>query len=110
MKIKVINTTTNSLEVAKNISKLLIQSKLSPCVQIIPKIISIYKWNKKIENSNEYLLIIKTTEKNLKYCINIIEDNHNYDIPEIISIDAKLLSNKYKKWFVGFYNIFATIC
>ena len=56
MKIKIINTTTNSNETARLIAENLVKMNLSPCVQIIPKNESFYKWNGKLENSKEFII------------------------------------------------------
>ena len=99
MKLKIITTTTNTLSNAKSISKALIDNKLTPCVQILPNILSIYRWNNKIINNNEFLMLIKSSENNLEPCKLIIEKYHNYDIPEIIEFGANVLNNNYSEWF-----------
>ena len=54
MKIKIINTTINSYKTADQIAELLVSRKLSPCVQIIPEIQSIYYWKKKTNVNRLY--------------------------------------------------------
>lgn len=100
MKIKIIYTTTDSDKTAHHIAKLLVNNKLAPCVQIIPKIETFYKWNGKLEYSNELLLIIKTTSKNVQSCIQLILDYHDYDTPEIIVSEGQILHDKYADWFL----------
>ena len=99
MKINIIITTTNSKNVVKNITKKLLENNYSPCIQIIPKILSTYKWKDKIVESNEILILIKSNNKNLNKCKEIILNYHNYDIPEIISGNYDILNEKYKDWF-----------
>ena len=99
MKIKLIITTTDSKDNAQNISIALVSSKLSPCVQILSNISSIYRWEGKIEKTNEYLLLIKVLEKNLNSCKKNIIENHNYSTPEIIEVSANTLSDSYATWF-----------
>ena len=100
MKIKIIYTTTDSDKTAHHIAKLLVNNKLAPCVQIIPKIETFYKWNGKLEYSNELLLIIKTTFENVQSCIQLILDYLDYDTPEIIVSEGQILHDKYADWFV----------
>ena len=78
MKIKIINTTTDSKKVANRIADLLIKDKLSPCVQVIQKINSTYKFKNNIKTANEYLLIVKTVPKNVLHCKEYIQKHHNY--------------------------------
>ena len=72
MKIKVINTTTDSYEIAYKIAKLLVSERLSPCVQTVPKIKSTYMWEGKLEKSDEILLVIKTIPEKVQDCKKII--------------------------------------
>ena len=99
MKIKLILTTTNSKDSAQNISQALIENKLTPCIQILPNITSIYRWENKINKENEYLLIIKVLDKYLDRCISLISEIHNYDTPEIIEVGANILNQSYSNWF-----------
>jgi periplasmic divalent cation tolerance protein len=99
MKIKLIFTTTDSKDNAENITKVLINNNLSPCVQIFSNISSFYKWNDEIKNTREFIILIKTLEENLDSCIEIIKKEHNYEIPEIIEVDSNILENNYSKWF-----------
>ena len=99
MKIKIINTTTDSYKIAKTIAKILISEKLTPCVNIIPGIQSIYHWNGKLEESVELLLNIKTVSKNVDDCKQLILKHHNYKTPEIITFDGEILFHDYHVWF-----------
>ena len=101
MKIKIINTTTDSIKTAKHIAELLVSEKLSPCVHIIPNINSIYHWQDKIEHSIEYLLTIKTISNNIKNCIDIVKIHHNYENPELIVVNGEILLDKYRDWFIN---------
>ena len=99
MKIKIIHPSTNNIALAQTIANTLVNNNLSPCVQIIPKIISIYKWNNKLESTDEYLIVIKTFLNNIKKCQDLIQKLHNYDTPEIIVYESEIFINKYKRWF-----------
>ena len=100
MKIKIIQTTTDSTKTAESISEILVKNNLSPCVQIIPNIKSVYQWKDKIEHSSEILLLIKTIPENVQKCKNIILKHHNYDVPELIVMDGYILEDDYQAWFI----------
>ena len=100
MKIKIIQTTIDSIELVNLISTKLIKDNISPCVQIISNVKSIYKWKDKIEHSKEILLIIKTIPENVQKCKDIVLMHHNYDIPEFILLDGQILEDDYKDWFI----------
>jgi periplasmic divalent cation tolerance protein len=82
--VSVIYSTIDTLENAKTIARLLVKEKLAACVHIIPKIESIYRWQGKIEETNEYVLLVKTSERNVQKTIQKIRSLHPYKIPEII--------------------------
>jgi len=100
MKIKIIQTTVDSIKIAESISELLVNNNASPCVQIISNVKSIYQWKNKVENSSEILLLIKTIPENVQKCKNIILKHHNYDTPEIIVMDGYILEDDYQAWFM----------
>ena len=100
MKIKIVQTTIDSIEIAKSISEILVKNNISPCVQIISNIKSVYQWKDKVEHSNEILLLIKTIPENVQKCKNIILKHHNYDTPELIVMDAYILEDDYQAWFI----------
>ena len=100
MKIKIIQTTTDSIKIAESISEMLVRDNISSCVQIISNIKSVYQWIDKIEHSSEILLLIKTIPENVQKCKNIILKHHNYDTPELIVIDGYILEDDYQAWFI----------
>ena len=100
MKIKIIQTTTYSTKIAESISELLVKNNISPCVQIISNVKSVYKWKDEIEHSSEILLLIKTIPENVQKCKYIILKHHNYDTPEIIVMEGYILEDDYQAWFI----------
>lgn len=80
----VIYSTTDSVENAKKIARSLVEEKLVACVNILPKIVSIYRWQGKIEEEDECVLIAKTTDKNVDDTVRGIKALHSYDVPDII--------------------------
>lgn len=82
--VSVIYATTDTFESARIIARALVEEKLAACVHIIPKIESVYRWQGKIEEANECLMLAKTSERNVQNAIQKIRSLHPYDIPEII--------------------------
>ena len=100
MKIKIIQTTIDSIKIAESISEILVKNNISPCVQIISNVKSVYQWKDKVEHSSEILLLIKTIPENVQKCKNIILKHHNYDVPELIVMDGYILEVDYQDWFI----------
>jgi periplasmic divalent cation tolerance protein len=82
--VSVIYSTTPTIEDARTIARALMKEKLVACVNIIPKIESIYRWHGKIEETTECAFLAKTTEQNVESAIQKIRSLHPYDVPEIL--------------------------
>lgn len=90
--------TVPNVEEGKKIAKLLVESKVAACVNIIQNIFSIYRWKGKIEEDTEHLLLIKTTEDNSDAIIQKVKKNHSYSEPECIGFKIERGSETYLKW------------
>ena len=90
--------TAPSLADARKIARVLVEKKLAACVNIVPRIESIYRWQGKIETAQEWLLIVKTSQKRAKAVERAIKELHSYDLPECISIAVDGGSKEYLKW------------
>lgn len=96
----VIITTTDTVELARNIAKRLVQSSLSKCVQF-SKINSVYEWDGKVEEVEEYRVLIKASKKNVKAIEEVIIALHSYSLPQFISINVDNGSKPYLDWIEG---------
>ncbi|MEO5858230.1 MAG: divalent-cation tolerance protein CutA [Pyrinomonadaceae bacterium] len=94
----IILTTTSTNEEAESLANSLVESRLAACVQILPKMTSIYVWEGKIERSSENLLLIKTLAEKYEAVEQYILDHHSYETPEIVAIDVERVSAGYLKW------------
>ena len=94
----IILSNTNSLDSAETIGNFLVKEKLAACVNIIPKIKSIYSWENKIVKDEEYLMLIKTKQSLFEQVKEKITLLHPYEVPEIISIVINNGNNNYLEW------------
>ena len=90
--------TINDIQKAKEISQKLLEEKLIACSNIIPNINSLYRWEGKICEDNEFLLILKSRKDLFEEINSIITNIHPYEIPEIISVDIKDGNDAYIEW------------
>lgn len=94
----VVLTTAPNSDEADRLAHMIVESRLSACVQILPKMTSVYFWEGKIETEPEHLLLIKTLEEKFDELSEFIRSNHSYDVPEIVAIDAEKVSEDYLSW------------
>jgi len=91
-------TTVPSKQEGETIASKLVENNNAACVNIIPNVTSIYKWNNKINKDDELLLLIKTSTENEAQVYDIIRDKHSYGVPEIITIEINNIDKKYGEW------------
>lgn len=89
--------TVPNMKVANKITNFLIEKKLVVCVNMIPKIKSVYWWENKVCKSNELLLVMKTIKNNFNKIVKEVEKIHPYEVPEIVCIDITANKN-YLSW------------
>jgi len=82
----VIYSTVGDIEDARRIAHTLVDEKLVACVNIIPSVESVYRWEGKKEEDEECIFIAKTREENIEKTINRIRTLHPYELPDIIVI------------------------
>jgi periplasmic divalent cation tolerance protein len=94
----VVLTTAGSKDEAKKIAHALVERKLAACVNIVPKIESVYRWQGKVETAEEWLLVVKTTAAASDRVRDAIRELHSYELPECFSILIDAGSEEYLKW------------
>ncbi len=85
-------------ETAETIAVELVEARLAACVNVLPRMRSIYQWEGAIVSSDEVLLIAKTTpELTAALCAKLVE-LHPYDMPEAIALDVADGTEMYLNW------------
>ena len=98
----IIKTTTDSHKAMKLIANTLLNKKLAACVNMIPRMRSKYVADGRITESREVFILIKTTEKLENKVYKTIKDLHNYEIPEISTIQTSKVDKNYENWLKDF--------
>ena len=98
----IIKTTTDSHKAMKLIANTLLNKKLAACVNMIPRMRSKYVVDGRITESREVILFVKTTKKLENKVYKTIKELHNYEIPEILTIQASNVDKDYEKWLKDF--------
>ncbi|KAH8235699.1 hypothetical protein KR032_005708 [Drosophila birchii] len=90
--------TTPDRESAKKLAHSIIERRLAACVNIVPQIESIYLWEGKVTEDNEYLLMIKTRTERVDELSKFVRENHPYSVAEVISLPIRNGNLPYLKW------------
>ena len=94
----IIFITASSEEEATKIATTLVEEKLVACVNIIPKIRSVYWWEDKVCQENEVMLVSKSTHSLFPTIMDRIKSLHSYQVPEIISFPISEGLPEYLNW------------
>ena len=81
---QIVYSTIGSLREARTIANALVKERLAACVNLIPKIESVYRWKGNLENSHECILLAKTRDEKAQAVIDRIRTMHSYELPDII--------------------------
>ena len=90
--------TADSIEVARNIGRILVKKKLVACVNILENMTSIYKWKEKLEEGHEVVMIAKTRKALMAELIETVKSHHSYDIPCILELPIQGGNPDFLSW------------
>ena len=95
--IAVLMTAANGEEAAR-LADMLVGAHLAACVQILPEMESVYRWQGKIERQAEILILAKTTRDKFEELEREVRALHSYDTPEIVAVPVVAGSAPYLEW------------
>jgi len=75
-----------------------VERRLAACVNIVPGVMSLYRWEGKVAEAAEYLLLIKTVEAREEQLRRAIRELHSYQVPEFVTLSVNSGSAEYLKW------------
>jgi periplasmic divalent cation tolerance protein len=87
--------------VAQQLARALVRLRLAACVNIVPKIRSIYRWRDEVQDEGESLMIIKTTRVAYAELQSWLQQNHPYDVPEVLALSVQDGSADYLEWVLN---------
>ena len=90
-------TTIDSEAAARQLANRAVSQSLAACVQIVP-VESVYQWQGKLESAREYRCEMKTRADRVEQLRELIQEQHTYEVPEVIEMDLRNLSSAYRAW------------
>ena len=92
-------STVPSMDIGKQIANALLEKRLAACINILPSVNSLYTWQGKTADDEEFMLIIKSWERLFsEQLVPAIKLIHPYEIPEIIALPIIMGSEDYLDW------------
>ena len=99
--VMVVLCTFPDFEKARQIGAVLVEKQVAACINLIPGVTSIYRWEGKIEEEGEVLGVIKTTAEAYAALETAILELHPYDTPEVLALPVGKGAEKYLAWVAG---------
>ena len=94
----VVMMTAGSQEEAARLAEMLVGAHLAACVQIMPQMESVYRWQGAVHRAPEFLLLAKTTAACFDELEREVRSLHTYDTPEIVALPVTHVSAPYFEW------------
>ena len=91
-------TTVPSMDVAEAIARALVEARLAACVNVLPAMVSVYRWKGEIQRETEHQLIIKTARARLPALEEQLAQLHPYDLPELLVLQVEDGDPAYLSW------------
>lgn len=81
----------------------LVGERLAACVNIVPQVTSVYRWDEEVKEDREALLVVKTTHEALERLTDLILEVHSYAVPEVVSLTVRRGEGNptYLAWLEG---------
>ena len=96
----VVFMTSGNADEARRIANELVERRLAACVQILPEIESVYRWEGEVQRETEILLLAKTTAARFDDLEKAVREIHSYDTPEIVAVPMARISEPYRAWLM----------
>lgn len=91
-------TTSDSAGHADELARLLVEQRLAACVQVLAPVRSTYRWHGEVEQADEHLLLVKTTQARVAQVSDAIREHHTYELPEITIAELHGGDDLYLAW------------
>ncbi len=91
-------STVGTSELAERIARTLVERHLAACVNVVPRVVSIYRWKGRVERDEELLLLIKTRTEALEALRQALLELHPYELPELVVLPIEAGHEPYLRW------------
>lgn len=96
--VRVILVTVPDLEEGKRIARAVVEERLAACVNLVPGVLSVYRWQEGVEEAGEVLLVMKGTADGFEPLRARVVELHPYDTPEVLALPVPEGDERYLAW------------
>lgn len=96
--LRVVLATAPDADTGAALARVLVEERLAACVNLLPGVRSIYRWEGQVEDASEVLLLIKTRADRCEALASRVRELHPYDVPEVLELPAVGGSDPYLEW------------
>lgn len=96
--VRIVLVTGPDAAVLESIGRVLVEERLAACVNVIPGVTSVYRWEGAVQADSEAVAMIKTTQARVADTRSRIVTLHPYDVPEFVVLDVSYGSPEYVRW------------
>jgi periplasmic divalent cation tolerance protein len=94
----VVLCTIGSAEEAEGVARAVVERSLAACVNVVPGVVSFYRWKGEVARDGEWLMVMKTTAGRFELLRQALVDLHPYDVPEIVALAIERGHVPYLEW------------
>lgn len=97
--VRLVLITTPNEGVGGDLARALVDARLAACVNVLPGLTSIYRWEGEVQEDSEALLIVKTSHAALGALVELVRRLHPYDVPECVALRPDVSEGRYLRWW-----------
>ena len=98
--VRIVLTTCPDADAARRIGSALVAERLAACVNLLPGVESVYRWQGSVERATEVLLLVKTRREALPRLTRRVAELHPYELPEVVAVPVDGGSDAYCRWIL----------
>ncbi|HSW12163.1 MAG TPA: divalent-cation tolerance protein CutA [Solimonas sp.] len=86
---------------AETLARSLVEARVAACVNILPRIVSVYRWQDAVQREEEALLLVKAPAGGFEALRQALLEQHPYELPEIVAVHADAVHQPYLDWVIA---------
>ena len=98
---RIVLITAPDAEVAAQLGRTLVEERLAACVNLVPGVRSIYRWQDAVQEDGEVLLVVKTRAERCRALAARVQALHPYELPEVVVLPIEAGLDRYLAWILS---------